>query len=100
MFKIMRVTGDSLSPEFEEGDFVVLATSPLFLNALKPGDVLVFQHEQYGTMIKKFAHNEADGKGVYVTGAHPHSLDSSQFGPIPKHDLIGKVIWHIAKPRS
>jgi len=105
MFKIIRVKGNSLSPEFDEGDFVMVATigwrglrNPFVLNPIKNGDVLVFQHAAYGTMIKKFDHYEGDQ--LYVIGTHQHSVDSSQFGPISKEDLIGKVIWHIQKPRK
>ncbi|MBC8503359.1 MAG: hypothetical protein H8D34_00750 [Chloroflexi bacterium] len=104
MIRIIRVTGNSLSPEFKEGDFVVLATLASgvlrFFNSIKRGDVLIFQHELYGSMIKKFDHYEGEDEDLYVTGTHPHSMDSSQFGPIAKKDLIGKVIWHIPKPRS
>ncbi len=105
MLKIIRVTGNSLSPEFQEGDFVVLVTlawrslrNPFLFNSLKRGDVLVFRHNQYGTMIKKFDHFQGDDQ-LYVTGTHPHSVDSTQFGPIEKETLIGKVLWHIPRPR-
>ncbi len=106
MIKIIRVTGNSLAPEFREGDFVVLTTlaprvlPSLFFLSLKPGDVLVFRHKDHGTMIKKFDHYEGDQDHLYVTGTHSLSVDSSQLGPIGKEDLIGKVIWHIPRPRS
>lgn len=99
MIKVISVTGDSLTPEFRQGDFVVIATNPLFYKTIKQGDVLVFRHEQYGTMIKKFSHFEGDNNTLYVVGTHQHSVDSAQFGPIARQDLIGKVLWHIAKPR-
>ena len=107
MIKIIKVTGNSLAPEFREGDFVVLATfaprvlrKRFFFTPLKPGDVIVFRHEDHGTMIKKFDHYEGDQDHLYVTGTHPLSVDSSQFGPIGKEELIGKVIWHIPRPRA
>jgi len=99
MIRIIRVTGDSLTPEIKPGDFVVIATNPLFSRKLKMGDVLVFQHEQYGTMIKKFSHYEGEHKKLFVTGTHHHSIDSAQFGTINRNDLLGKVIWHIPKPQ-
>lgn len=94
MFRILRVTGDSLSPDFQEGDFVVLATSP-FLSSLKPGDVVVFEHATYGTLIKRVTH--ALPGEVYVAGTHEHSLDSRRLGPIERSTIRGKVIWHIRK---
>ncbi len=106
MIKIIKVTGNSLSPEFQEGDFVVLVRldgqilrNPFFFKSLKPGDILVFRHDEYGTMIKKFAHYEGDNDQLFVTGTHPHSVDSFRFGPISKKNLMGKVIWHIPRPR-
>ncbi len=108
MLKIIKVKGDSLSPEYLEGDFVVLLKfftwrfwrNFFFLNPLKRGDVLVFHQDEYGIMIKKFERSEQNGERLFVTGTHPHSVDSSQFGPIQRDALIGKVIWHIPKPRS
>lgn len=100
MFKIISVTGDSLTPEFQQGDFVVIATSPLFYRNIKRGDVLVFSNEQHGTMIKKFSHYEGNQEKLFVTGTHPLSIDSADFGPIDREDLMGKVIWHIRKPHN
>jgi len=108
MLKIIKVKGDSLSPEYQEGDFVILVTGLAWhprrnffiLKYLKQGDALVFHHDEYGIMIKKFVRFEQNGEKLFVTGSHPHSVDSSQFGPIERDALIGKVIWHIPKPRS
>lgn len=99
MIRIISVTGDSLTPEFKPGDFVVIATSPLFYKNIKRGDVLVFHHEQHGTMIKQFSHYEGNPEKLFVSGTHPRSIDSANFGPIGREDLIGKVIWHIRKPQ-
>jgi phage repressor protein C with HTH and peptisase S24 domain len=99
MIRIIGVTGDSLTPEIKQGDFVVIATNPLFFRNFKPGDMLVFQHEQYGTMIKKFSHYEGENKKLYLTGNHHHSIDSTHFGAIDRKDLIGKVLWHIPNPQ-
>jgi len=105
MIRIIRVTGSSLSPEVEDGDFVVIAAfaqrglrKHLSWGQLKPGDVLVFRHQTYGIMIKKFDHCEGDG--FFVTGSHPDSVDSAHFGPIERDALVGKVIWHIPRPRA
>ncbi len=98
MIKFISVTGDSLTPEFKQGDFVVIATSPFFYKTIKRGDVLVFRHEMHGTLIKKFSHYEGDDRKLYVTGTHPLSIDSENFGPINREELIGKVIWHIPRP--
>ena len=43
MLRVIKVTGNSLSPKYEEGDFVVITTVPFFFGSLRQGDVIVFQ---------------------------------------------------------
>jgi nickel-type superoxide dismutase maturation protease len=98
MLRVIKVTGDSLSPEYREGDYVVVATIPFLLNRIQAGDVIVFQQPTYGTLIKKVVQVEREGDQFLVVGAHPNSVDSRHFGPVPRQTLIGRVIWHIPKP--
>ena len=100
MLRIIKVTGDSLSPQYEEGDFVVVTTVPFFFNSLRPGDIVVFQHPVYGQMIKQIEKISPDGQRLHVIGSHPLSVDSRRFGPIPKTMLQGKVLWHVPRPRG
>ena len=97
MLKIIKVTGTSLSPEYKDGDFVVIATSPLFLRQLKTGDVIVFRHAAYGTLIKKIGRILPESGEYYVVGTNESSLDSRRLGPIAHTKVTGKVIWHIKK---
>jgi nickel-type superoxide dismutase maturation protease len=96
MLKFIKVTGESLSPDYQEGDYVMVVTFPFL--SLNRGDIIVFRHPVYGTMIKKISHE--DPEGFYVIGNHPNSIDSRQFGSICRDDILGKVIWHIKKPIS
>lgn len=98
MLRVLRVTGDSLSPEYREGDFVVVATIPFLLNRIRVGDVVVFRNLTYGILIKRVEKVLPETGAYFVTGAHPNSIDSRQFGPVPKETLIGKLIWHIPRP--
>jgi nickel-type superoxide dismutase maturation protease len=91
------VTGESLSPFLLEGDFVVVSKIPFVLRKIKAGDIVVFRHPVYGTMIKKVEHTSPDGEEIFVLGTHPESTDSRQFGPLRRRQLIGKVIWHIGR---
>jgi nickel-type superoxide dismutase maturation protease len=99
MLRIIKVTGKSLWPEYQEGDYVVLTTFPFSFRSLKRGDVVVFRHPEYDTMIKKVEQTSPEQGTISVIGNHPNSIDSRQFGPIHKRDLIGKVFWHVPKPR-
>ena len=94
MIRLIKVTGDSLSPSYKEGDYVMLITVPFF--SFKAGDTIVFRHPEYGTMIKNI--DFVDSDKIFVVGTHPRSIDSRQFGPIERGDVIGKVIWHIRRP--
>jgi len=97
MFRLLKVTGDSLSPEYQDGDFVFIFRAPYCLGGIKPGDVVVFRHEPYGTLIKIVESLDSELEEVYVTGVHPDSIDSRHFGTIHGKNLIGKVIGHFKK---
>jgi phage repressor protein C with HTH and peptisase S24 domain len=96
MLRILRITGNSMSPDYDEGDFVVIATGSFFIRRLRAGDGVVFQHGGYGTLIKKIE-RVADNGSLIVTGTQPDSLDSRRLGPISTDKVRGKVIWHIHK---
>lgn len=97
MFKIIKVTGNSLSPFFLPGDYVVALTCGWLLRKLSPGDVIVFRHPEYGQMLKKVKGIARKTGAISVRGIHPESIDSRQFGPITPDAVIGKVIWHISQ---
>jgi len=99
MLKLLKVSGNSLSPVYQEGDFVMVSTVPLLFGAPKRGDVIVFRHEVYGTMIKMVEAVAPGGEEFSVVGTRADSVDSRRFGPISRQDVLGKVIWHIKKPR-
>lgn len=98
MLRIVKVTGDSLTPYVREGDFVLISKIPFLLNSLKVGDIIVFEHSTYGRLIKRIERFSADGALIFVIGSHEWSVDSRQFGPVDRSTILGKVIWHIRKP--
>ena len=97
MFRILKVTGDSMSPDFQEGDFVMLATAPFFLSRLKIGDAIIFDHKLYGTLIKRIASFDPETAEAYVEGTRADSLDSRRLGTIRRDAIRGKVIAHFSK---
>ncbi len=92
MFKLIRVSGNSLYPEFQRGDFVLISKIPFLLGWVRPGDVVAFRHAEYGLMIKKVEAISADGDQFTVVGAHPASTDSRHFGPVKREQMVGKVL--------
>lgn len=98
ILKLVKVTGESLSPNYKDGDFVLVAKIPFLLQSLKRGDCVVFDHEIYGTLIKVIDRLDFDKQKMFVKGENINSVDSSKFGSISFTDIMGKVIWHISKP--
>ena len=96
MFRFLRVRGNSLAPEFSQGDFVLVSKIPFWLTPPTPGDVIAFRQPGYGLMIKRIQ-NLIPEAGVNVIGDHPESVDSRVFGPVRRKDILGKVVWHIRK---
>ena len=67
MIKLIKVTGQSLSPEYREGDYVMIVTVPFFV--FKPGNTVVFEHPAYGTLIKKILRLKAHQPGLWSHSA-------------------------------
>lgn len=96
MLKLLKITGDSLTPEYQNGDFVIISKIPFLFTPPSPGDVIAFRQAGYGQLIKRIQHITQNG-GVNVIGSHPESVDSRVFGPVRRESILGKVIWHIRK---
>lgn len=94
IFSILRVRGGSLAPRFRDGDYVLL--SGLGLKRIRPGDVIVFDHPDYGRLIKRVEGIEPCGR-LRVRGDDIDSVDSRRFGPVPRASVRGRVIAHIKK---
>lgn len=96
MIRFLRVRGQSLSPEVEDGDFVVALKLPIFF-CIRVGDTIVFRKEPYGILIKRVEHCDDQGRFYWVRGSHPNSLDSRTFGVVQAQEILGKVIAHISR---
>lgn len=100
MLRIIRISGDSLSPDYLEGDFVITSRIPYFFLSPQHDDVIVFKQPPHGIMIKRVDGSRTNAASVFVVGTHPDSHDSRHFGLISPQCILGKVIWHIARPRK
>jgi nickel-type superoxide dismutase maturation protease len=95
VIQFLKVTGESLSPFFQAGDYVLVVKFSRVLDHLKAGDVVVFRQPGYGTLIKRIETILPAEKAFYVLGTHPESTDSRAFGAVKRSNIIGKVVWHI-----
>jgi len=96
MLRLLRISGLSLAPEFQHGDFVLVSKIPFLFSPPAPGNVVAFRQPGYGLLIKRIQVVDPDG-GLMVSGSHPDSVDSRVFGAVRPADLLGKVVWHIRK---
>jgi len=100
MLKFYRIKGDSLYPEYRNGDYVLLTWSPFAFKRLKIGDIVAFMHPNYGLLIKQVSRVDDQARMLQVRGTILESIDSRSFGPIPMQTVLGKVAWHIKAPRK
>jgi signal peptidase I len=96
MLKLLKISGDSLTPDYQDGDFVIISKIPFFFKPPTHGDVVAFHQPGYGLLIKRIESIRPNGE-VDVIGSHPESIDSRVFGAIRREDILGKVVWHIRK---
>jgi signal peptidase I len=98
MIQFLKISGRSLEPDFQDGDYVLVSKIPLIVRPARRGDVVAFRKPPYGMLIKRVEYLTPGGE-LFVLGNHVASVDSLQFGPIRKQDVLGKVIGHVKKPR-
>ncbi len=98
MLRILKVSGDSLDPHLKDGDFVLTSKIPVWLNRTRQGDLIAFNHQEFGVMVKKLDHITPDRRGFFLVGTSPNSIDSRVLGWIDKNDLVGKVIVRVRNP--
>lgn len=95
MFRLLKVHGHSLFPDFRDGDYVLAADAPFPSGKIRAGDVIVFHQPGYGLLIKRVLRVLNEGQAFDVRGAQVESTDSRNFGPVAREYVDGKVIWHI-----
>jgi hypothetical protein len=100
MCRLLKVRGQSLYPDYKDGDFVFISKIPIFFGQLRPGAVIAFRHPDYGTLIKRVERIEPGGGSVFVIGNHPDSVDSRKFGPVPIAYILGQEFLHVRKPQE
>ena len=98
--RILKVRGQSLTPDFNEGEFVLAAGVPFPGGRISAGDVIVFDQPGYGQLIKRVQRVLEGGQAYEVRGTQIASTDSRNFGSVPHTRVSGKVIWHIRKDQA
>lgn len=76
---------------------MLVSKIPILFRGIQPGDIVLFQHPTHGKLIKRVERLEVGGTAVYVLGTNSDSIDSRDFGAVPRSLVLGKVILHIPK---
>lgn len=89
----LRVTGESMLPHLRPGQEVLTLPRRWDGRALQPGDVvvLIHPHQPDTPIIKRVAQILPDGRLVLLGDNPAASTDSRTFGPIPPHQILGRV---------
>ena len=94
MLRLLKVHGHSLTPDYQDGDYVLTADVPFPSGKIKVGNVIVFHQPVHGLLIKRVQKVLDNGRAFTVRGTQIESTDSRNFGAIPLSQVKGKVIWH------
>ncbi|CAA6822226.1 MAG: Unknown protein [uncultured Sulfurovum sp.] len=90
MIRLFKVSGHSLFPLFQDGERVFCIKNFNFIK-LKTSDIVIFEKEPHGLMIKQI--KSIDKKGYFVQGTDAYSIDSRDFGSIHKKNIKYKVLF-------
>ena len=92
MFRLVKVTGQSMSPTLEDGDYVIVKKPRLF----QAGLIYVINHIDLGRIIKRLQDTKHDR--CFFIGDNPKkSTPSSLIGAVEKDRVIGQVVLVIGK---
>ena len=100
MINLIKVTGNSLSPIFLPGDYVIILKCGFLMKKFQPGTTIVFNHQEHGLLIKKIRSYNSSTRSYEAGGTNQLSVSSESLGLISHKDVIGKVLFHIKKPRD
>ena len=92
MIKLVKVTGQSMSPTLEDGDYVITKKPRLY----RAGLIYVINHIDLGRIIKRLQDTKHDR--CFFIGDNPKaSTPSPLIGAVEKERVIGQVVWVIGK---
>ena len=118
-FKVVEVHGDSMAPNYNDGDWLLFRLLPAKSNPAKPKSissanalagkvVLIQRNSQVGTdflQVKRVTQITNDSKfnsgiGIWVEGDNKDkSTDSRSWGAIDSSEVIGKLIFRYRRAR-
>lgn len=95
MLSFFKVKGASMEPVLASGDFVL--ASRLY-RSINVGDLVVVDHPCYKRIVKRVKNIE--GERLTLIGENQASVSSEKMGWVMSPDVLGKVIFTVAKTRN
>lgn len=101
-FRLFRISGRSMEPDYRHGDYVVTWRKPWGTTEKKyrEGQDIVFEMKPWGTLVKRVDTVSVSPGPLSVSGFREHSVDSRRFGAVPPEAVYGRVILHISPPKK
>ena len=87
-----------MSPAINDKSYVVVKKNRKSNWFPKINSVLIFNHQKYGTLIKRLAVADKNGNHWFC-GSTNQSLSKEEIGPIKKEDIYGRVLLVISKDK-
>ncbi len=91
IFKLVKVTGDSMSPTLEDGDYVLIKKP----RSYRPGYIYVVNHTDLGRIIKRLKSVENDR--FIFKGDNQSSTPEAVIAPVSKDRVSGQAWLRISK---
>lgn len=100
ILKLVKVKGDSMSPLFLHGDYLLLTDFPTPTFWIRKGKFIVFHSEQYGLLVKRIAKIDKHKKVFWAEGMNPYSITTEQMGENDFSSVEGRVLWCFQQKKS
>ena len=95
MITIHKVHGFSMDPEISNNSYVI---SRSFTYKKNRSQFLLFEHKEYGKLIKKLKVIDKNKK-LWFEGNSKFSISSKEIGPIKLGSVIGEIIISISESK-
>lgn len=96
MISIIKIIGKSMSPLYQEGDFVFIY-KPFWGKVPKIKDKVIFNHSKYGLLIKEVTLVDQIKKGFLSKGLNKFTVSKEEIGLINFNQIKGFPFLHIKK---
>lgn len=86
----IKIIGHSMSPTYQDKNYVIVSSIPYIISKPAIGDVVVFE-KSGKNFIKRI--NNIEKNNYFLLGDNKNdSLDSRKLGPVERKSIKGKVI--------